>query len=144
MPFAIGIENVKSGVNVGSLLRSAYNFGASLVFTVGRRYSAEITDTPQAWRHIPVLSFDSWEQYRQHAVRDWTPVAIELMPNADNLRTFVHPDRAVYFLGPEDGRVSNVALRMCKHVVQIPTVSCINVATAGAIVMYDRAVKEEK
>ena len=29
-------------------------------------------------------------------------------------------------------------LSRCDHVIRIPTAFCINVATAGAIVMYDR------
>lgn len=54
---------------------------------------------------------------------------------------FKHPERAVYLLGPEDGRISNVALAMAKYVVQIPSLSCLNVAATGGIVMYDRAAK---
>lgn len=45
----------------------------------------------------------------------------------------MNPRRAVYLLGPEDGSIS--------FLVQIPSTYCLNVATAGAVVMYDRAAK---
>ena len=41
-------------------------------------------------------------------------------------------------LGPERGELSHELLERCVQVVRIPTRFCINVATAGAIVMYDR------
>ena len=110
MPFAIGIENVKSEVNVGTLMRSAYNFGASMVFTIGRRYRPQCGDTVKAWRTIPTMHFADWESYRRSAPRDWVPVAVEIIDQAELLPKFKHPERAVYLLGPEDGRISNVAL----------------------------------
>lgn len=143
MPFAIGIEYSKKEVNVGTLLRSALNFGASMVFTIGRRYSVQCSDTARSERHIPVMHFESWDQYREHAPMDWVPVAVELSPGATPLARFVHPRRAVYLLGPEDGNLSEGALSLCKYRVVIPTVRCINVAVAGSIVMYDRAAKVE-
>ena len=41
-------------------------------------------------------------------------------------------------LGPEQGSLSPELLARCDHVVRIPTSFCINLAMAGAIVMYDR------
>ena len=41
-------------------------------------------------------------------------------------------------LGPERGRLSEPLLARCDYVVKIPTAFSINVAMAGAIVMYDR------
>lgn len=36
--FGIGIYHTKNVLNVGTLWRSAHNFGASFIFTVGMRY----------------------------------------------------------------------------------------------------------
>ena len=36
--FGIGIENAKSRKNVGNLFRSAMNFNADFIFTIGDRY----------------------------------------------------------------------------------------------------------
>ena len=41
-------------------------------------------------------------------------------------------------LGPEQGSLSPQLLARCDYVVSIPTSFCVNVAMAGAIVMYDR------
>ena len=57
---------------------------------------------------------------------------------AQDLPEFKHPLRAVYILGRERGPISQDVLDRAHHVIRIPTKFCINVATAGAVVMYDR------
>ena len=143
MSFAIGIENVKHGVNLGTLLRSAYNLGASLVFTVGRRYERQHSDTVKAYRHIPLLHFIDWDDYKRHAPFDWIPIAVEVSLNAVDLRDFVHPKSASYLLGPEDGSLSREAMALAKIIVTIPSRLCLNVSVAGSLVMYDRCLKEK-
>jgi tRNA (guanosine-2'-O-)-methyltransferase len=39
--YGIGIENVKTAENVGTLWRSAYILGASFIFTIGKRYKKQ-------------------------------------------------------------------------------------------------------
>ena len=41
-------------------------------------------------------------------------------------------------LGPEQGELSPELIARCDHVVRIPSSFCVNLAMAGAIVMYDR------
>ena len=65
-------------------------------------------------------------------------VGVELVEGAIDLPSFRHPLQAAYILGPERGELSPEVLARCDHVVKIPTAFCINVAMAGAIVMYDR------
>jgi tRNA G18 (ribose-2'-O)-methylase SpoU len=65
-------------------------------------------------------------------------VGIELIEGAIDLPSFRHPLRAAYVLGPEQGSLSEPLLARCDYVVRIPTSFCVNVAMAGAIVMYDR------
>ena len=65
-------------------------------------------------------------------------VGVEMTDDAIDLPSFRHPLRAAYILGPEQGSISQELLEACDHVVKIPTSFCINVAMAGAIVMYDR------
>ena len=65
-------------------------------------------------------------------------VGVELLDDAIDLPSFRHPLRAAYVLGPEQGSLSPELVARCSYVVKIPTSFCINVATAGAIVMYDR------
>jgi tRNA G18 (ribose-2'-O)-methylase SpoU len=65
-------------------------------------------------------------------------VGVELVADAIDLPSFRHPLRAAYVLGPEQGSLSEELLSRCNYVVRIPTSFCVNVAIAGAIVMYDR------
>jgi tRNA G18 (ribose-2'-O)-methylase SpoU len=65
-------------------------------------------------------------------------VGIELVEGAIDLPSFQHPLQAAYVLGPERGSLSETLLARCDYVVKIPTSFCVNVAMAGAIVMYDR------
>jgi len=53
-------------------------------------------------------------------------------------RSLPHPLRAAYVLGPERGALTPELAARCQHLVRIPTAFSLNVATAGAIVMYDR------
>lgn len=43
-------------------------------------------------------------------------------------------------LGPERGSLSPALVERCAYVVKIPTSFCINLAVAGAVVMYDRLI----
>ena len=52
--------------------------------------------------------------------------------------SFRHPSKAAYVFGPERGTLSPAMLARCSQTIKIPTAFCINVATAGSIVMYDR------
>jgi tRNA(Leu) C34 or U34 (ribose-2'-O)-methylase TrmL len=63
-----------------------------------------------------------------------------LVPDAVDLPSFRHPLQAAYVFGPERGSLSPELLERCDHVVRIPTRFCINLAVAGAVVMYDRMV----
>lgn len=57
------------------------------------------------------------------------------------LPTYIHPNRAIYLLGVEDNGLPDAVLGQCQQVVEIPASTCLNVAVAGSIVMYDRAAK---
>ena len=63
---------------------------------------------------------------------------MELLEEAVELPVFRHPLNAAYILGPELGNLSPEILERCKHVVKIPTHFSLNVATTGAIILYDR------
>jgi tRNA(Leu) C34 or U34 (ribose-2'-O)-methylase TrmL len=142
--FAIGLEHVKNDVNVGGVLRAAQNFGASLVFTVGRRFKQQPSNTGKADRHLPVLNFETWDDYMRHSPYGWIPVAVELCDGATSLPRFVHPKQAVYLFGPEDGSICGDTLARCKYRVVIPSKFCLNLATASAVVMYDRLAKQQE
>lgn len=140
--YAIGIVNTKTAANVGTLWRSAHAFGASFIFTVGRRYKRQSSDTVEAWRSIPLIDFDSIDDLKRHIPYDALLVGVELDQRAVALPVFAHPKRAVYLLGAEDHGLSERERAACHKLVVIPgAASCLNVATAGSLVMYDRATR---
>lgn len=139
--FGIGVERSKTEANVGTLWRSAYSLGASFVFTIGRRYPRQASDTCHAWRHIPLLEYADVDDFRAHIPYDCQVVGVELTADARSLETYTHPERAVYLLGPEDGSLSRAAQGMCQSVVRFESAYCLNVASAGTIVLYDRQTK---
>jgi len=129
---------MSKSLNLGNLMRSAHAFGASFTFTIGATYRAleAQADTSKGHRHLPHYDWRGIDE--MSLPRGCRLVAIELVDNAVDLPNFPHPLQAAYVLGPELGVLSPALLDRCDHVVKIPTAFCINVAMAGAIVMYDR------
>jgi len=137
--FAIGICNGKAAVNQGTLWRSAYQLGAAYVFTVGRRYKKQHSDTTKTWRHVPMFN---WEKFGDMNVpMDCVLVGVET--GGKPLPEFEHPERAIYLLGAEDHGLPKEILSKCKSAVSIPAVGLesYNVSVAGSIIMYDRHSK---
>lgn len=139
--FAIGIQGNKTPANLGSLFRSAVCMRAAYVFTIGRRYDRVATDTLNAPAHVPCFNFPTLDNFLRHRPLNAPIVGVELGDNTRRLESFTHPRRAIYLLGPEDGSLSKRAQEECTFLVEIDTVYCLNVATAGAVVMYDRQRK---
>jgi len=139
--FGIGIERSKSPINVGTLWRSAYCLGAAFIFTIGQRYPRQSSDVPETWRHIPLLEYADVADFAAHRPYDCQVVGVELIDSAVALETYHHPQRAIYLLGPEDGSLSPAALDLCQAVVRFESAFCLNVASAGTVVMYDRQTK---
>jgi len=65
-------------------------------------------------------------------------VGVELLADAVDMPSFRHPPQAAYVLGAERASLSPALIERCDYVVRIPTRFCVNVAIAGALVMYDR------
>lgn len=136
--FALGVEGADKPVNLGNLMRTAHAFGASFSFTVGVRHPVTNarSDTSRSVRQVPTYH---WPTVDEMALPHGCQlVGVEILDDAVDLPSFRHPSRAAYVLGPERGALSAAILERCVHVVRIPTAFSINLATAGAIVMYDR------
>ena len=52
--FGIGVFHGKNEQNIGTLWRSANIMGADFIFTIGKRYSRQCTDTMKTPRHMSV------------------------------------------------------------------------------------------
>ncbi len=126
-------------MNFGNLMRTAHAFGASFFFTIDADAAIKrspVSDTSRSVDHLP---YYAWPDVASMALpKDCQIVGVELTDEAIELPSFCHPKRAAYVLGPERGSLSEDMLSRSDHVIRIPSAFCINVATAGAIVMYDR------
>lgn len=140
--FGIGIYHGKTSNNLGTLFRSALNLGADFIFTIGKRYTYQCSDTPKAFRNIPLYHYKDYDDFYSHIPMDCRLVGVELNDDARDLKHYIHPERAVYLLGAEDHGLPPSILNRCKDVVMIDSAGCMNVSVAGAIIMYDRKIKD--
>ena len=139
--FGIGVENIKNSLNYGTLFRSANVFGAEFMFTTGRRFLHQCSDTMKSYKSIPTYSYESFDVMFKNMPFDCQLIGVELDSTAVPLLEFTHPERAIYLLGAEDSGLSKDARKKCAKLVQIPGSRCLNVSVAGSIVMYDRIAK---
>lgn len=140
--WGIGVYHPKKEHNFGTVLRNAYAFGASFVYTIGPRFRLQAADTARAWRHVPVFRYESLDDLLAHLPYSCSLVGVELVEEAIYLPRFSHPERACYLLGAEDYGLPRDIVTRCEHVVRIPGAAyCLNLASAATIIMYDRVSK---
>lgn len=142
--FGIGIDQASKAGNVGNLIRTAHAFGASFVFAVnpkvvahtGELVTQDFTDTSKSHQQIPFFNYATAADIE--VPQGCQMIGIEITEEAIDLPSFKHPVQAIYVLGGERSSLSKDMLARCDSVIKIPTKFSLNVATAGAIVMYDR------
>lgn len=135
---AIGLVQPKTSINVGSVLRAAYCFDAAFVAHTGQRYTKAPTDTFNVSKHRPLFHA---EDIFSLCPQDCEPVAVDLVPDAIPLDKFRHLPRAFYIFGPEDGTLGKTVVSRCARSIVIPSRSCLNLAAAVNVVLYDRVAK---
>jgi tRNA G18 (ribose-2'-O)-methylase SpoU len=136
------VEGVSKSANVGALLRTAHAFGAAFCFSVGPGWDARAArhaDTAETPTHVPFWRFPDLAALE--LPQGCVLVGIELLDDAIDLPSFRHPLNAAYVLGPERAGLSPALLARCRHVVRIPTRFALNLAVAGALVLYDRLLQ---
>lgn len=145
MRCSIALINPKFVYNVAAALRAAACFGADDLTYTGKRVDlSKMVRTPREFR------MKDYKEVKLHHIEDaylqkqeWVvPVAIEIVPGAQNLAGFEHPDNALYIFGPEDGSLPQKYRRMCHSFVYIPTRFCMNLSSAVYVTLYDRLVKQ--
>lgn len=141
--FGIGIWCPKSDCNVGTLCRTAMSYDASFLFTVGRRMMKQASDTTKSHRHIATYNYKDLIDLKEHLPFGCQLIGIEMDERAKSLDQFIHPEQGCYILGADDNGLPDKVREACVKIVQVPMAAplCLNVATAGAMVMYDRFVK---
>ena len=141
--FGIGVYHPKREVNVGTLWRHAWLYGADFIFTIGPRYRHQAGDTVKAPLSIPMYNYESFESFESNLPERCPVVCVELTDTARPLNEMYHPDRCAYLLGAEDHGLPERILAG-RHTVVIPSPrdATMNVANAGTVVMYDRYAKQ--
>jgi tRNA(Leu) C34 or U34 (ribose-2'-O)-methylase TrmL len=139
---AVGLFRPKDTRNVGAVLRAAHCYNVAMLAIQGDR--TPITsqlDVSKAYRHIPVIRGNNLFDLIPF---DTIPIAVDIIDGAIPLPRFVHPERAFYIFGPEDGTLGEQHTKYCKYSVYIPTKICLNLAMAVNVVLYDRLLKGDK
>jgi tRNA G18 (ribose-2'-O)-methylase SpoU len=140
--FGIGAEGISKSANVGALLRTGHAFGAAFCFTIGTGWDARAgrtADTADTPLHVPMWRYADLAE--MSLPRGCVLVGVERVEDAVDLPSFRHPLNAAYVLGPERAGLSPALLARCDHVVKIPTRFSLNLAVAGALVLYDRLLQ---
>lgn len=142
--FEIGIYNPKTDINVGTLWRSAFQLGAQGIFTIGRRYKRQASDTVNAMLQIPLRHYETFEEFLHNRPINSSLIGIEMGGRA--VENFIHPKQAIYLLGAEDYGLPTEIMEKCKHTISLSSVNTLsyNVAVAGSIIMYSRFQQENK
>lgn len=143
--FGVGVEGISKEGNVGNLLRSTHAFGGSFFFTIAPGLDVEgmrVSDTSGAFDHVPYYQYNKLDDLL--LPQGCTLVGVELAMDSIELPSFRHPIRAAYVLGPEMGSLSPALTEKCDFIIKIPMKFCVNVGVAGAIVMYDRLISNNR
>ena len=141
---AVILINPKYPHNIGSIIRAASCFGFKQVWYTGNRVPMDTSmrlpreERMKGYADVDLYQFDyPFDCFADNII----PVAVEIVPNSESLIDFEHPEKAVYVFGPEDGSIPQVIKRFCHRFVTIPTKHCVNLSSAGYLIMYDRMVK---
>jgi tRNA(Leu) C34 or U34 (ribose-2'-O)-methylase TrmL len=142
----IGLVNPKTPVNVGGIMRASGCYGVDGVFYTGRRYELAArsgavqyhVDTKDAGERIPLTGVTS---LLASIPADTKLICVDLVVGATPLPDFVHPAKAFYVFGPEDGTIGQEIIDKADAVVYVPTVGCMNLAASVNVLLYDRLAK---
>lgn len=137
----IGIEDPKTVINVGNIIRAAGCFGASEVMYTGSRFDRAAQFSKSAAKHRPQVAMTNVGSLMEGCPPGYRKIAVELALGAQPLNEFKHPERAIYLFGPEDRSLTQAQLNACDDVVFIPAHNSLNLASAVNVVLYDRSVK---
>ena len=143
---ALLLHDPRDPFNVGAAVRAASCFGVSQVWITGNRCAEKVWEMKRIPREERMKGFKDVDIVLEDRPLDFfpeaVPVAVELLPNAENLLAFEHPKNAIYLFGPEDGSIPVNVRPLCHRRVFIPTRHCTNLGAAIYLLLYDRLMKQ--
>jgi tRNA G18 (ribose-2'-O)-methylase SpoU len=133
----VGVWHPKCEENLAA---TAHLYGAAFVYTVGRRYRKQCSDTMNTPLHIPLFHFADVADLREHLPHGALLVGVELDERARPLLRYGHPLCATYLLGAEDHGLPADIRQQCHSIVEVESAvpRSMNVSVAGSIVMWHR------
>lgn len=137
----IALTDPKSPTNVGAVMRAAGCYQANKVLYSGIRYAKAAkfqTDTKGVSNKIPLEHVDD---FLANKLDDIKVICVDLVEGAIPLPAFIHPEKAIYIFGPEDGTISQAVVDCADSVVYVPTIGCMNLAASVNVLLYDRLAK---
>lgn len=140
---SIALTDPKSPTNVGAVMRAAGCYQANEVLYSGVRYEKAAkfqTDTKSISNKIPLKHVDDFLVEKPDDVKI---VCVDLIEGAIPLPEFIHPEKARYIFGPEDGTISQTVVDNADSVVYVPTIGCMNLAASVNVLLYDRLAKSK-
>jgi tRNA(Leu) C34 or U34 (ribose-2'-O)-methylase TrmL len=143
---AIVLTDPRYPHNAGAAVRACSCFGVEQVWLTGKRVAKQVWESKRIPREERMKGFNDVsiileDRPFDHFPKNAIPVAVDLIPGAENLLAFEHPENAVYVFGPEDGSVSHRMRSKCHRRVFIPTKHCTNLGAAVYLLLYDRMMK---
>jgi len=116
------LTNPKYPHNVGGAVRAGALFkNVDEIIWTGKRFKLDyLKRLPRearlkAYKHIKISNNDKPFEL----LSGYVPVAVERRDHSENLYDFIHPEKAVYVFGPEDGSIPQSFLRLCHRFVCI-------------------------
>lgn len=160
-PAAVLLINPKTPYNVGAAIRACSIFGIDILRWTGKRISTAEGrrkagsdlrgNRPRLPREERLKDYHGvdWREGTSEGVIEeavaagLVPVCVEIVPGAEWLDEFIHPERALYVFGPEDGSVSKGVRHACHRFVRVRAANRtpLNLAAAVNLVLHDRYVK---
>ena len=136
--FEVGVYHPRNSDNIGTLWRTAYQLGAAGIFTIGRPYRQQTSDTQHSAYEVPLRNYTNFETFLENRPSGALLIGVEM--GGQPLSGFNHPERAIYLLGSETMGLPQQVLQHCNAVISLEHVRypSYNLAVAGSIVLYHR------
>ena len=133
----VAIENWQHDMNIGTIVRNANAFNASVVHVIGKRHwnrrGAMVTD-----RYMHVIHHATVNEFVA-SVPDRTVIAIDNQPGSANLAESDLPENAVLVFGGEGPGLSSEMIAASSAMIaieQFGSTRSVNVGVASGIAMY--------
>lgn len=132
------LVNPKYPHNLAAAIRACSCFGVDKLTYTGKRMDIRPNERLPREERMKGYSSVEWKQNDFPLTGQGTPICVEISEQSQSLKTFEHPDDAIYVFGPEDGGVPKSFRVNCFRFIHIPAYHCLNLAAAINVVLAHR------